>query len=124
MKKAKKRIMVAVMAAFVLAGCASFTGNAYKTLAVSKQTYTTTLSALGDLFKQNQISESQRDRAVELGRIYKHAHNEATAALLSYEASGSDSDKQGYLRAVKDVSARLADLMDYAKPFIEGGLNK
>ena len=121
MKAARLTIIGVVLLAFIL-GCATFTRDAYRVLSVSYQTYDSTFSALGDLDRQDMLTESQRDKAIEYGRLYKAAHNEAVAALLVYESDPSPEAKQRYLNAAALASQRLAALIEFAKPFLVKGV--
>ena len=119
-RKGRAVVAISVVLMFMVS-CAHFTENAYRTLTVSKQTYTITLSALGDLYKQGQITEEQKAKVIQLSRAYKHAHNKAAMFLLDYETSKAESDKQRYIEAATAVSTRLVDLLEYIEPFIKGG---
>ena len=117
------RISCLFFIVLALVACASFTTNAYKTLAVSQQTYDVTLSTLGDLYKAGKLTDAQKDKAIALGGLYKKSHNEAVSALLLYDASDvstQEKAKQAYLMAAADAAKRLADLIEYAKPFLGG----
>ena len=121
MKAARLTIIGVVLLAFIL-GCATFTRNAYRTLAVSQQTYDATLSALGDMYKQGMLSDEHKDKAVELGTLYKAAHNSAVQALLQYESNPTPDNKQRYLESAAFASQQLAMLLEFAKPFLVKGV--
>ena len=114
------KVPLILLLALMLLSCAnSFTKNAFDTLSISKETYNSTLSIAGDLYKQGLMSEEQKNEAIKLGNAYKLVHNEAVGALLNYKTSGyTEESKESYLNLMKDVSARLANLLDYLKPFI------
>ena len=106
-----------------LVACASFSQNAYKSLAVSQQTYDVTLSALGDLYKQGKVSAQVKDKAIEIGNLYKAAHNSAVQALLDYDKATDqatqDAKKQIYMKQIAEASKQLAALLELAKPYVE-----
>ena len=110
------------IASMILAACATFTTDAYRSLTVSYQAYDATLASMGDLYREGRITEAQKDEAIKIGRAYKLAHNGAVAALSKYEESGGDASKQAYLTAATEASAALSRLLAYCRPFIEKGV--
>lgn len=121
----KRKVFLAGVAVFLILGmaaCASFTRDAYRTLTISNQAYDTTLSVMGDLYREGKVSEAQKQAAIEIGNVYKVAHNEAIAALLMYEESGgAEANKQAYLSAASRAAGALAKLLAYCRPLIEKG---
>jgi len=108
------------LAALVIAvaSCASFSRDANRTLAISFQTYDSTLNALSDMDRQGLLTMEQRDKAIELGRLYKLAHNGAVSALLQYQSDETPDAKQRYLTAAAEASKQLAALIEFAKPLL------
>ena len=104
----------------LIAACASFSQNAYKSLAVSQQTYDATLSALGDLYKQGKVSEAVKTKVIEAGTLYKTAHNQAVQALLNYDMAVTQADqeqmKKVYMTQIAEASKQLAVLLELARP--------
>uniref|UniRef100_A0A6M3JKZ3 Uncharacterized protein n=1 Tax=viral metagenome TaxID=1070528 RepID=A0A6M3JKZ3_9ZZZZ len=120
------RINVLMMAMVMLllmygAACEDYFLNSYKTLAISKQTYDTTLSVLGDLYKQGKLTVDQKDKSIELGRIYKEAHNVATLALFAYDASKNTTDKEAFEAAMSVAAKRLTEFLTFVQPLMKGG---
>ena len=101
--------------------CANFVQNSARGLAVSKQSYDTTFTILGDLYQKGLITDEQKLQAITYGKLYKDAHNQATSALLTYSQSLEEGDKQAYLSAIDKASKSLADFLDYARPFLLKG---
>lgn len=114
-------ISIFLIAVLTMFACATFTRDAYRTLTVSQQTYDTTLSIMGDLYREGKVTESQKQKAIELGRAYKLSHNGAVVALARYEEQGGEANKQAYLLAMQDVSRTLSELLSYCRPLIEKG---
>jgi hypothetical protein len=101
-------------------GCASnFNSSAAKSLAVSNQIYDTTLSILADLYAQDMLSEEAKAKVIEIGTEYMAAHNLAVDALLIYIETGTDEDKDEYLRLSEAATLILQKLIDFAKPYLE-----
>lgn len=117
------RVSVLILVALALVACASFSQNAYRSLVVSQQTYDTTLSVMGDLYKAGKLTEAQKEKAISIGRAYQAAHNKAVTALLVYETSDQSNEaatKLAYQQAAADAAKILADLVAYAEPYIGG----
>ena len=117
MKRQLNYLMMVVLV-LALAGCASFTSNAYKTLGTSKQAYDSSLSIAGDFYAQGQITEAQKEKIIEYGNLYLAAHNQAVAALLAYETNPTEDHKQKYIDLAADAFERLATMLDYVKPYL------
>jgi hypothetical protein len=117
------RISCLIFVVMALVACASFSQNAYRSLVVSQQTYDTTLSVLGDLYKAGKLTEAQKEKAISIGRAYQKAHNDAVTALLLYETSDqstAEAKKLAYQKAAADAAKILAELVAYAAPYIGG----
>lgn len=113
-------ITIAVLG-YLSSGCSTFTRDAYRSLTVSQQTYDTALSVMGDLYREGKVTAEQRDKAIQLGRAYKTAHNTAVSALAFYEEVGTDQSKAAYLAAATAAAKTLSELMGYVQPIIEKG---
>jgi hypothetical protein len=117
------RISCLIFIVLTLVACASFSQNAYRSLVVSQQTYDTTLSVMGDLYKAGKLTEAQKEKAIFIGRAYQKAHNDAVTALLLYETSDqstAEAKKLAYQKAAADAAKILAELVAYAAPYIGG----
>ena len=116
----KRKMNLAIVVSAMIVACAGgFVNNSYKSLSVSKEAYTGSLSILGDLYKQGQVGEDVKKQAIELGRAYQFAHNEAVSALLAYQSSGAATDKQRSLETMARVSASLSKLLDFVRPYLK-----
>ncbi len=104
----------------VLMGCATFSNNAYKTLAVGYQGYDTTMSVLGDMYQAGQLPEEVKDKAIEYGTLYMEAHNEAVAALHRYLSDPTEDKRELYTKAIVELDAALWDLEQFARPYLGG----
>lgn len=115
-------VIVILIALFLMAqGCAAtFTRDAYRSLVVSQQTYDAVLSGMGDLYREGKISDSQKNKAIDIGRAYKLAHNGAVESLARYQETGGEADKQAIIAGLAEASKQLAALVNYARPFLEG----
>lgn len=120
----KRALQASILLLVVLAlvACATFTRDAYRTLTVSQQTYDTTLSVMGDLYREGKVTEAQKAKAIELGRAYKLAHNGAVTALVRYEEQGGQANKDAYMVAAADAARALSALLTYSRPLIEKGV--
>lgn len=116
-------LLVWVLASLVmltlLIACASFTKNSYRTLVLSDQTYDATFTTLGELYKEGKITEDEKKNAVELGRVYKSAHNNAVDAVAAYEEAGGYGETSAVEAAILKASDSLADLLSYYRKIKE-----
>lgn len=122
MKRALEVGFIVVMV-LAFAACANFSQNAYRSLVVSQQTYDTTLSIMGDLYRAGKVTEAEKEQAIAIGKEYKAAHNEAVAALLVYETSDQSTEaanKAAYQKMATSAAAILARLVAFANQFIGG----
>jgi hypothetical protein len=110
MKRKLSMVGVIFLVLFTLS-CATFTTTSYRTLAISNQTYDTTLTAMGALYKEGKITEEQKNEIIDLGRQYKKAHNDAVDIVVAYEEAGGVGDKDAVSAAVLKASGALADLI-------------
>ncbi len=103
----------------LIAACATVEKTTYTTLTVSQTTYDTTLSALGDLYKQGKITDDQKQEIIDKAREYKTAHNLAVTAFLKYKQSGVAADEEDYLVTLSKATSLLAEFIELARPYIE-----
>ena len=118
MEKGKLMLVVAMI---FMVGCAgSFVKNSFRTLAVSQSAYDTTMNTAASLYREGKLSADDKARIIEAGNLYYQAHNSAVEALAKYVASDYKDEmaKQAYLALAVDVSARLADLIRIAEPYL------
>ena len=117
--KTKSCILMLCLTVLLVAACtANFVRDGYRALTIGYQGYDVALSGMGDLYRDGLIGEDVKNKAIEYGRAYKVAHNEAVRALAAYEERGGTEAKDAYLKASLDASAALARLINYAKPYL------
>ena len=130
MEKNRSALLIGmVVLAFCMVACAGhFVKNSFRTLAFSQSAYDTTMNTAASLYREGKISADDKARIIEAGNLYYQAHNSAVEALAKYVASDykDETAKQAYLALAVDVSARLADLIRIAEPYLtknEGDLS-
>lgn len=109
----KKLIVLSVMIAFLVGGCASMDRTAYQSLSISKTTYDTALKVAADLYSKGEITDAQKAEVIRLGKIYKGAHNTAVKSFLEFKQSGAVVSEMTYLEQLSIASATLVDLLEY-----------
>ena len=114
----KKKFSVLLVLMLLLVACSTLVTDGYRTLAISNQTYDVTLFTMGDLYKAGKLTDAQRDKAIEIGRAYKIAHNGAVESLAKYEETNRDSDKVAYEAAAVLAAKRLSEFIAYCTPFL------
>ena len=108
-------VMLMVMAMLVV-GCANFDQNAYKTLNTAKVTYTQTMSALGDLYKQGKITEAQKNNIIAVANVYYLAYNAAEKSYEVYHSNQTVANQDQLIALITDAAAKLGELL----PLING----
>lgn len=108
--KRKIKLLLLVMVVLLATACS---GGMYKTLVLSQHTYDTTLTSMGELYKEGVITDAQKDEAIKLGRTYMTAHNDAVDVLVAYEEAGGQGSQEAIKAAVDKASAALADLIAF-----------
>jgi len=118
-----KRVFVVTMiilCCFMFAACATPSKRtAYDGLNLSYATYDSALRILADLHKEKKLTEEQKDKAIQIGRAYKLAHNAAVATLLKYELSRSGEDEDAYILAFQEASVHLSKLVRFAREVMD-----
>jgi hypothetical protein len=105
-----------VLVLVVLAACASFDQNAYKSLRIAKTSYDTTLSALGDLYKAGKLSEAQKDNIIKVAKVYFVAYQAAVRAYEVYHNTPSVENKDQLIALMTYAADKLGELL----PLIQG----
>ncbi len=127
MKKTLKILLPLILLAFALSSCTATVGQApgtepsfieiaYKSLAVSKETYDTSFYLLQTLHSQGEVTQNQIAKAIEYGSAYMTLHNDAVSALLKLKNSGLKEDKEIYLLLIPDLAKALSNLLTYLDP--------
>jgi hypothetical protein len=109
----------------IFSGCASkMEQTTYSTLAISQTTYETTLSIIGDLYKQGKVPETKKDEIVAKAKEYKKAHNLTVEAFILYKQSEEIAKEKDYLINLTRTTVLLTELLQLAEPYIEKGDSK
>lgn len=107
-----------IIVLFVLLGCAtqqkqeSYVILAYKTLETAAIAYDATMDVLGYLYRDGRLSESHKDKAIEIGNQYRDAYNLAVDALASYKRVETVESQQKVETALEEVNRILRQLKD------------
>lgn len=81
--------------------------TAYKSLATASKTYTTTMQAVADLYRAGLVDDQVKTRAIAYGTVFKRAHDLALTAVAAGDYS-----------SLADVTAALADLLEFVRPYL------
>ncbi len=110
MKRSLKYVSVMVLVAAV--ACASFAGNAYKTLGTVVVSVDTAMQEYGDLVRAGRLDQATQDKVKSAYLKYYTAMGAARAALKDYEAQKrTQATTQPVLNEVFAASAALLDLL-------------
>ena len=121
----RKLALLAILLVMVTWSCASQQiEQSYKTLAISKTTYDTTLTMAGDLYRQGAITEQTKEQAIKYGTVFMLAHNQAVVALLEFQAISTKEAGEKANATLLAVSSALSRLLDFLEPYIAKGVPK
>ena len=109
MKLSKMVLCIALLALIGCANSARLVDNSYKSLAVGKQTYESTMEIMAGL----DMAPETIEKAVIWGTMYVLSHNTAVSALLVYEATQTEEAKQALTFRMSEAATRLSDLLLY-----------
>ncbi len=113
----KRLILVPIILACFLMGCATFDTNAYKTLAVAKTSYTQGMSALGSLKLQGKLSDADVNKILPVARAYYQAYLVAESAYEVYHANPTVANQDQLIKLLNDAAKKLADLSAVLIPY-------
>ena len=110
---------------FNLAGCANFTKNSYKSLAVTSELYNVTMETVVDLQGQGVIDSQKRNEINQIALIYYDAHHAALDALELYLIVEDKESKEKAIDKIRDVTKAINVLIEHIKPYLKmkGGDN-
>jgi ABC-type glycerol-3-phosphate transport system substrate-binding protein len=111
MKKMIRFPVVLVLMTLLLAGCATFDQNTYKSLNIAKVTYTQTMSALGDAYKAGKISEAQKDVIIKVANVYYVAYNAAVKAYEVYHNNPTVTNQDQLIALLNAAAVKLGELI-------------
>ena len=110
-------ILVALMVVLV-ASCANFHRNTFRTLNIAANTYEAGMGSLKYLHVQGLVSDAEKDKAVELGEKYWAAYHSAVEAFEGYSETMSVEDKDKTARALAELAEFCGDLLRYLNPIL------
>ena len=127
MKALTKNLFPLILLIFILSSCTATVGRppgtepsfieiAYKSLAVSKETYDLSMSTVNILIQTGRMTQKQADKILELAGLYMNLHNDAVSALLKLKSSGLEKDKTIYLTLIPNMAASLTKLIEFLDP--------
>ena len=118
----KQIVAILVVMAFLMAGCASFSKNAYRTLSTSAVTYDASMKTLADLYKQGVIGPEEKATAIEMGTVFWAAYHTAVDALIAYEKTAGTAGGEKAEAALIEFQGVLVSFLNYARPLLLKGV--
>lgn len=119
------KVALVLFMSVALVSCANFAKNSFRTLSVSKATYDTVLTAAGDLYREGKLTDEQKQEFIDVGEIYRDAHQTAADAMIAYMTTDSAEDKDkaevALLKFQEVMSKLLALAVKYGIKYGEGG---
>jgi len=121
MKKLFNRLLIPTLliTCIYIVSCATFTRDAYRTLSVSKETYTATISTINDLYKQRLVAPEDYQKIMSLARDYQYFHNKSVDALTLYKQNNEPSFKEIYQKYAVKLGETLSKIIEESKQYLE-----
>lgn len=109
-----------VVAAAMVAGCDSFTSNAYKTLYLTGQAYDVGMSSVADLQRQGAISGEQRAKINEQAGKFYASYQAAATALSIYSKTEAQTDRLKLVTALTETTQHWRTFAEAVNAFKPG----
>jgi len=115
-----RNISLVILLAFLVACGATQRENvikdSYRALAVGGQAYDVGMKGIADLYKNGQVGEEEKAKAIEIGNYYYDAYHTAVEGLVLYaETEGEQGDIQLLLL---EVGKQLGKFISYVNPIL------
>jgi hypothetical protein len=108
-----KSILAIFIAGALIAGCASFESNTYKTMFTLGTTYDTAMKSAKVLYDQGKLDTDQAKKIIEYANAYYVAYQEAVIVFEIYNKTKSAGDKEKLTTALAEVSKRYGEIISY-----------
>ncbi len=118
----KSLFLVMVLVWVMLAACATFDLNAYKSLESARVTYNQTMSAAGQMWMEGRLTQAQVTEIQKIGNVYYSTYGMARNAYEVYHANPSPAGEGNLTKLLADVSSRLSEVVDYIGRIKSGGV--
>ena len=96
----------------------------YKTLSTAAEVYETTMSAMGDLYKQGKLSESDKDKVIDVAKIYWSTYHSATLAMDVWMRTKNADDKIVLDKAITELTAAIPKFQEFVLPLFQKSKDK
>ncbi len=124
----KQYIVICIILSFMTFGCAHQQQTpeqiGYKTLSTAAEVYETTMSAMSDLYKQGKLSESDKDKVVEVAKIYWSTYHSATLAMDVWMRTKNADDKIVLDKAIAELTAAIPKFQEFVLPLFQKSKDK
>lgn len=117
----KRKLMLMVVALVFLVGCTYNIGlvnTTYKLLAASQIGYDTSMKMAADLYRQDRITDREKESIIAVGTIYSTAHNAAVEALARYQETRSMDDQEAMTTQIEIATNAMAELLHLLQPYL------
>jgi hypothetical protein len=115
-----KRLVPILLVLVLMAGCASFTTNTYRTMYTAGVSYDTSMKVIANLQAQGKITQAQRDEINKYANIYYVSYQTAVKAFSTYNKTQTAADKDKLTIIISQVIASWADLASYVNRIVPG----
>ncbi|MDI6755339.1 MAG: hypothetical protein QME78_13210 [Thermodesulfobacteriota bacterium] len=108
-----KSILAIFIAGALIAGCASFESNTYKTMYTLGTAYDAAMKSAAELYQEDKLNSEQVQKIIDYANAYYVVYHEAVIAFEIYKATNSAQDKEKLIKVLAEVSKRQGEVIGY-----------
>jgi len=108
--KMARVIIVMLLVAGLVSGCASFKKNAFSTLDTTRIAVDTTMQVAGDLYERGVINDNDKTQIIDIHDKYRAVHQMLCEFLKMYENLTDKEAKEGLKEQILEAVAELTRL--------------
>ena len=106
------------MMIFVIAACTA--NKAYVAAGLSHDSYTSTMTSLGEMYNNGELTEAQKESIRPYSDAYVMAHNTSVEAFATYIELWDSTSEEAYLASVRAMQTALLDFIKFTKKYLRG----
>lgn len=110
-------VILAMAMLVSISGCDKFEKSAYRSIKTMAQTYDTSFTILGDLYREGVITDDEKDQAIDAGDKFRASLNVVIDALTIYKIAKTDESRSAVEIAIVEAMARLSVITDLIAAF-------
>ena len=113
----RKIALSVIMMIFVVAACTA--NKAYVAAGLSHDSYTSTMTALGEMYNNGELTEAQKESVRPYSDAYVMAHNTSVEAFATYLELKDSTSEEAYIVSVEAMQKALLDFLTFTKKYLK-----